>query len=180
MALKLTKEPETESKNVIKDAIYLFDLLRESPLPILIHIGAYAAKTGAKPNTIVKRLGDIKKRNRLNIITTTQGDSKTTLRSNDDGKAKVKPKRETEAKPTKAEPNEGNVKLEDNDDGLDLGHGLNLGIGLPSPTDSTASSMDVGTGMVHKQMPQKRRFVDALKEEDKGDGMPAKKLKAEF
>lgn len=35
-----------------------------------IQIGPYAAKTGAKPNTIIKRLAGIKSRNGLNISTT--------------------------------------------------------------------------------------------------------------
>lgn len=71
---------------VAKDAMFLFDLFRESPTPILvsfawlllrslliivkIHIGPFAEKTGAKPNTIIKRLAGIKARNGLNICTT--------------------------------------------------------------------------------------------------------------
>lgn len=65
-----------------------------------IHIGGYAAKIGAKPNSIVKRLGEIKKRNSLNIVTTTQAPDayKPNLGSGDAGQAKVKVKKERKAK----------------------------------------------------------------------------------
>ncbi|OCT45602.1 hypothetical protein CLCR_01668 [Cladophialophora carrionii] len=68
-----SKEPQPNNKSdlMTKDAMYLFELMRDSPQPILLYITPYAEKTGTKANTIVKRLGEIKKRNGLNIITTT-------------------------------------------------------------------------------------------------------------
>ncbi|ETI24142.1 hypothetical protein G647_03511 [Cladophialophora carrionii CBS 160.54] len=64
-------QPNTKSDLITKDAMYLFEMMRDSPQPILLYIAPYAVKTGTKANTIVKRLGEIKKRNGLNIITTT-------------------------------------------------------------------------------------------------------------
>jgi len=123
----------TEAKNVVKDAMYLFDLFRESPQPVLINIAPYAAKTGAKPNTIIKRLGEIKKRNHLNIITTTQGSSDaaggTTI--------KARKPRAPAAKP---------VKTEDED--------ASAPTGLPSPAESV-------TGMpAYMTQKKKKRSAD--------------------
>ena len=55
-----------------------------------IQIGPYATKTGAKPNTIIKRLAGIKARNGLNI-STTLGDYKRPS-APDDSNIKAEPK----------------------------------------------------------------------------------------
>ena len=75
-----------------KDAMFLFDLFRESPTPILIQIGPYANKTGAKPNTIIKRLAGIKARNGLNINTTLGSYTRPSNASPDTVKTESKPR----------------------------------------------------------------------------------------
>ncbi|EXJ91516.1 hypothetical protein A1O3_00064 [Capronia epimyces CBS 606.96] len=97
-------DPADRAK-LVKDAEFLFELLRESPGPIVICIAPYAEKENMKPNTIVKRLAEIKKRNNLNIVTTTQipEGSKLTLGANNDaGQAKVNAKRDRVVKDGKA------------------------------------------------------------------------------
>ncbi|KAK5462706.1 hypothetical protein LTS15_002418 [Exophiala xenobiotica] len=145
----------TEAKNAVRDAMYLFDLFRESPQPVLINIGPYAAKTGAKPNTIIKRLGEIKKRNHLNIITTTQGSSDTA------GVTTIKA-RKPRAPAAKL------VKTEAGDAGEPTG--------LPSPAESAA-------GMpAYMTQKKKKRSADEgidVKEEDPEMSAPSKKTKTE-
>ncbi|KAJ9504326.1 hypothetical protein LTR99_005743 [Exophiala xenobiotica] len=145
----------TDAKNAVKDAMYLFDLFRESPQPVLINIGPYAAKTGAKPNTIVKRLGEIKKRNHLNIITTTQGPSDAA------GVTAIKARkpRAPTAKPVKAEAEDAGAPT-----------------GLPSPAESAA-----GMPAYMTQKKKKRSAGECIdvKEEDLEMLAPSKKMKTE-
>ncbi|KIW28971.1 uncharacterized protein PV07_04822 [Cladophialophora immunda] len=138
-----------------KDAMFLLELMRDSPQAILFHIGPYCQKTGTKPNTIVKRLGEIKKRNRLNIVTTTSppggGNSNFAAprvssavkreRGGDDSEAKPKVKGEWAPKTGKQHAPEAlfteRVKVE-----TSSSHGLGsvAAYGLPSPAESAAGT----------------------------------------
>ncbi|KAJ9604622.1 hypothetical protein H2200_010736 [Cladophialophora chaetospira] len=130
---------------VAKDAMYLFELMRDSPHPFLLHIGPYAEKTGTKPNSIIKRLGEIKKRNGLNIVTTTNapGDNRsyTTPRprqsaiQNDNVARPVGVKRERKPKPNTPKASNGNngVKTEDTPTPAELHN-------LPTPATSPAAT----------------------------------------
>jgi hypothetical protein len=79
-----------------------YNIKSRTPSPTIqkLHIGPYAEKTGTKANTIVKRLSEIKKRNGLNIITTTNapGDAKSYTTPKPRA-TNVKPKRERVSKP---------------------------------------------------------------------------------
>ncbi|EXJ61004.1 hypothetical protein A1O7_05157 [Cladophialophora yegresii CBS 114405] len=144
-----SKEPQSNNKSdlITKDAMYLFELMRDSPQPILLYITPYAEKTGTKANTIVKRLSEIKKRNRLNIVTTTSppsGDTKShtpatpRLRASnsnprqDGQKPSVKRERKADVAKSTHHP-DCNVKVEGSNH---LGSS-NAAHGLPSPAHST-------------------------------------------
>jgi hypothetical protein len=117
-----------------------------------LYITPYAEKTGTKANTIVKRLSEIKKRNGLNIITTTSppGDMKShpapkprgsNPRPAGEGSDVAKPtiKRERKSNVAKSTPpasnNHGDFKVEENNAlGSPALHGL------PSPAASTPAT----------------------------------------
>ncbi|KAK4942642.1 hypothetical protein LTR10_017589 [Elasticomyces elasticus] len=150
---------DAESKHIAKDALYLFDIFRESPSPIVINIASYAAKTGAKTNTIVKHLGEIKKRHKLNIITTTQGTSDST----------PKPKATATSQPKKprATKKGSEVKVEAEDVAAN---------GLPSPADSPMRE-----GSMPTPESQRKRSADSgidVKDEQ-DDWPPSKRMKTE-
>ena len=131
-----------------KDALFLFDLFRESPTPILIQIGPYANKTGAKPNTIIKRLAGIKARNGLNINTTLGSYT----RPSDQSPATVKTEPKPRSKPVKKEhPKTDDIHLltpfksEDNEVAQGNAHNSvsqpDFGNGPLTPAPSPSSSM---------------------------------------
>ncbi|EXJ69678.1 uncharacterized protein A1O5_06749 [Cladophialophora psammophila CBS 110553] len=145
----------------IKDAMFLLELMRDSPQAILFYISPYCQKTGAKPNTVAKRLSEIKKRNGLNIVTTTNPSTgnngyavpkaaSTAKCGSGDDESDAKPKAKRERAPKAAGkpfapelPSANWVKVEASDS-----QGLGAAYSLPSPADSTAGATPLGTAAV--------------------------------
>ncbi|KAI1615341.1 hypothetical protein EDD36DRAFT_186417 [Exophiala viscosa] len=151
---------DAESKHLAKDALYLFDILRESPTPIVINIGPYAAKTGAKTNTILKHLGEIKKRHKLNLITTTKGSSDSIPKPRAAATGQTKKPRATKKEPE--------VKAEAEDVAA---------IGLPSPADSPQRE-----GSMPTPESQRKRSADSgidMVKEEQDNWPPTKRVKTE-
>ena len=111
-----------------------------------IQIGPYAAKTGAKPNTIIKRLAGIKARNGLNI-STTLGNYKRPS-APDEGKFKAESKQKSAKKEQQHEGDDHHGKAVAKNEGREAGYGaddssepgFDFGKGLPTPTASPSSS----------------------------------------
>ncbi|KIW68081.1 hypothetical protein PV04_04049 [Phialophora macrospora] len=141
-----SKEAQANNKSdlITKDAMYLFELMRDSPQPILLYITPYAEKTGTKANTIVKRLGEIKKRNGLNIITTTSPPSDVKSHTTPKPRAsnpRVEIKRERKPNVAKISSpdsnNRGDVKVEESNTHAP---GSPPVLGLPSPAASSPAT----------------------------------------
>ncbi|KAL2423898.1 hypothetical protein ABEF95_009547 [Exophiala dermatitidis] len=166
MAPATDPTPNLDSAQVAKDATYLFEVFRESPQPITIHIGGYAAKTGAKPNTVIKRLSEIKKRNKLNLVTTTltADEPKSNNKATPTKSNVVKKERTTPSKSAQmAQPGF-------NYTGSGFAQDCNT---LPSPTDSTGNTTPRNT-------PLKRTAPMVTDEEAEHDShIVAKKIKQE-
>ncbi|KAH0828382.1 hypothetical protein FOPE_01649 [Fonsecaea pedrosoi] len=174
--------PGQQSKQELssKDAMFLLELMRDSPQAILFHIGPYCEKTGTKPNTIVKRLGEIKKRNGLNIITTTSppnGNTRAYAAPKAPSKSKPKSADDKETKPNikaELEPQSGKLNATElamaNGFKVEMSDPSSPGVayGLPSPAESAAGAGKAatpttnGVPMAHMPlyMPQKRRVDD--------------------
>ncbi|KIW92911.1 uncharacterized protein Z519_06760 [Cladophialophora bantiana CBS 173.52] len=185
-----TQQASSKQELSTKDAMFLLELMRDSPQPILFYISPYCQKTGAKPNTVAKRLSEIKKRNGLNIVTTTNpptGNNGYAVpkaacagkrgRGDDEseGKPNVKRGRALKAagEPFAQEPPSVNrVKVEASDF-----QGLGVTYSLPSPADSTAGTTPLGTtamgeitGWSMTQIPlymsQKKRTLNDFQERE--------------
>lgn len=168
--------------------------LTNRPLSKKIHIGPYAAKTGAKPNTIIKRLGEIKKRNNLNIVTTnatsgaaagvgSPGLPAPGGRANSSTAADTKPKvkREKKATTTAADATTTKKRTKQNAPAAllqdlvkaesdALSTTTTQGLGIPSPAEST-----LGSNTMPAYMAQKRGLAD---DGDQEEGV-TKKVKTE-
>ncbi|OAP57775.1 hypothetical protein AYL99_08513 [Fonsecaea erecta] len=178
----------SKQDQLAKDAMFLLELMRDSPQAVLFHISPYCQKTGTKPNTIVKRLSEIKKRNKLNIITTTNppgghGNSYTFPKADNNGEAAPKGKRKRASQSVKQSvpegPFAGPVNVETKD-----AHDMGTAYGLPSPAASAAGGFpapvtaSIATmAQIPSYMPQKRTLDDR---DSFGFEAVNKKIKTEF
>ncbi|KIX99282.1 uncharacterized protein Z520_04858 [Fonsecaea multimorphosa CBS 102226] len=202
-----TQNTNNKQELSTKDAMFLLELMRDSPQPILFHIGPYCHKTGAKPNTIVKRLGEIKKRNGLNIVTTTSPpsgnnngfavprvSSAAKRETGEDSEAKPKVKRERVAPKTTGKQNAPDLSIAEQHVKVETGnphpHDLGVAYGLPSPAESAAEPLfatptaaaptPVATGANVAQIFGYMPQKRSLDDRDSIDnGVPNKKVKAE-
>lgn len=132
-----------------------------------IHIGGYAAKTGAKPNTVIKRLSEIKKRNKLNLVTTTLTADEP--KSNN----KATPTKSNVVKKERTTPNKSAQMAQPGFNYTGSVFAPDYNNTLPSPADSTGDT-------VPRNTPQKRAAPMVTEDETEHDGhIVTKRIKQE-